>query len=90
MANTGDFLNRWGWERCDLPPAHTSLGDLLKVACIQMFALVLIMYIVRPSCTLVKDSPHTTERFHAPSAFAIAFIVTVVTLCHPRVSKAKA
>lgn len=85
MNNTGDFLSRWGWERGDLlPPVQTSMGDLIKIACIQFVAVVLIMYVVRPSCTLIKDAPHTAERFNVLSAVAIAFIVTVITLCHPR------
>ena len=78
-----DFMNRWGLDKNDPTLNVSKRHEYVKVAVLQFLSIALILYVIRPSCVLIKDGMHTVERFHTTAALAIAFIVTFLTLCRP-------
>lgn len=81
---TDGFAQRWGCDAADLgSDAPTSHGELLRVAVLQLLAIVLILYMVRPACVVYREARYSTESFHFSAAIAIAVIVTVLTWAQP-------
>ena len=84
---TADFAQRWGLNRSEIAQSSANVSDLLRIASIQFVALMLIMYTIRPTFVMIKQTPETAETFHTGAAFTICFIIVLLTAIGPIVTK---
>ena len=84
---TADFAQRWGLNRSELVTSCANSSDFARIATIQFVVLLLIMYTIRPTFVMIKETPETVDRFHFGAAVAICIIIVLLTAVGPVMSK---